>query len=81
MLRFARDPFLFWLRPGMRLNQIRFRIGHAILGDEALALCMQKTPLVSGHAVIQDGLGFSVDLRPLIEWNCWLPSQTTHRRR
>jgi dCTP deaminase len=57
--------FSVLVRPGMRLNQIRFRIGHAILGDEALAALHAKTPLVSGHAVIQDGLGFSVDLRPL----------------
>ena len=56
--------FSVLVRPGMRLNQIRFRIGRAILGDEALTALHAQTPLVSGDAVIQDGLGFSVDLRP-----------------
>ena len=56
--------FSVLVRPGMRLNQIRFRIGRAILGDEALTVLHAQTPLVSGDAVIQDGLGFSVDLRP-----------------
>ena len=57
--------FSVLVRPGMRLNQIRFRIGHAILGDQALAALHAKEPLVSGDALIQDGVGFSVDLRPL----------------
>jgi dCTP deaminase len=57
--------FSVLVRSGMRLNQIRFRIGHAILGDQALAALHAKEPLVSGDALIQDGLGFSVDLRPL----------------
>ena len=56
--------FSVLVRPGMRLNQIRFRIGHAILGDSALTKLHATTPLVSGNAVIQGGLGFSVDLRP-----------------
>ena len=56
--------FSVLVRPGMRLNQIRFRIGHAILDDEALAVLHAAAPLVSGEAIIQDGLGFSVDLRP-----------------
>ena len=56
--------FSVLVRPGMRLNQIRFRIGHAILSDEALTVLHAQTPLVSGDAVIKDGLGFSVDLRP-----------------
>jgi dCTP deaminase len=46
----------------MRLNQIRFRIGHAMLDDGALTDLHAQTPLVSGEAVIKDGLGFSVDL-------------------
>ncbi|MDT2076239.1 MAG: 2'-deoxycytidine 5'-triphosphate deaminase, partial [Planktomarina sp.] len=56
--------FSVLVRPGMRLNQIRFRIGHATLGDSALTELHATTPLVSGNAVIQGGLGFSVDLRP-----------------
>ena len=56
--------FSVLVRPGMRLNQIRFRIGHATLNDDALTALHADTPLVSGEAVIQDGLGFSVDLRP-----------------
>ena len=56
--------FSVLVRPGMRLNQIRFRIGHAILADHDLKTLHAKAPLVSGEAVIQDGLGFSVDLRP-----------------
>ena len=56
--------FSVLVRPGMRLNQIRFRIGHAILDDDALAALHAQAPLVSGDAIIQNGLGFSVDLRP-----------------
>ena len=54
--------FSVLVRPGMRLNQIRFRVGHAVLSDDALTELPAQTPLVSGEAVIQDGLGFSVDL-------------------
>ena len=46
----------------MRLNQIRFRRGDALLDDVALTNLHAQSPLVSGDAVIQDGLGFSVDL-------------------
>ena len=56
--------FSVLVRPGMRLNQIRFRSGHAVLSDEALAELHAQSPLVSGEAVVQDGLGFSVDLSP-----------------
>jgi len=56
--------FSVLVRPGMRLNQIRFRDGHATLSDEALRRLHGKTPLVDGVATIADGLGFSVDLRP-----------------
>ena len=54
--------FSVLVRPGMRLNQIRFRRGHAVLDDVALTSLHAQSPLVSGDAVIQDGLGFSVDL-------------------
>ncbi|MGB7242183.1 MAG: 2'-deoxycytidine 5'-triphosphate deaminase [Sulfitobacter sp.] len=55
--------FSVLVRPGMRLNQIRFRTGHAVLDDDALTALHAKTSLVDGDAVIDDGLGFSVDLR------------------
>lgn len=56
--------FSVLVRPGMRLNQIRFRAGEARLSDKDLRLLHNKIPLVDGHPVIEDGLGFSVDLRP-----------------
>jgi dCTP deaminase len=56
--------FSVLVRPGMRLNQIRFRVGHAVLDDDALRALHSATPLVDGPAVIDDGLGFSVDLQP-----------------
>ncbi|WP_371154581.1 2'-deoxycytidine 5'-triphosphate deaminase [Jannaschia sp. 2305UL9-9] len=64
--------FSVLVRPGMRLNQIRFRAGEAVLEDDALRDLHAHTPLVDGTAVIDDGLGFSVDLRPgagnLVGW-------------
>lgn len=56
--------FSVLVRPGMRLNQIRFRSGHAVLGDAELQALHAETPLVNGEPVIDDGLGFSVDLAP-----------------
>ena len=50
--------------PGLRLNQIRFRRGQAVLSDGELARRHAVTPLVDGSPVIDDGLGFSVDLTP-----------------
>jgi dCTP deaminase len=38
--------------------------GQAVLDDATLAALHAREPLVSGEAVISDGLGFSVDLRP-----------------
>ncbi|WP_299783060.1 2'-deoxycytidine 5'-triphosphate deaminase [uncultured Roseobacter sp.] len=55
--------FSVLVRPGMRLNQIRFGDGQAVLDDDALRALHAETPLVDGTAVIDDGLGFSVDLR------------------
>ena len=55
--------FSVLVRTGQRLNQIRFRQGQAVLSDEALAALHAQEPLVSGKAVISEGLGFSVDLR------------------
>ncbi|MEL6210221.1 MAG: 2'-deoxycytidine 5'-triphosphate deaminase, partial [Pseudomonadota bacterium] len=54
--------FSVLVRPGMRLNQIRFREGQAVLSDDALTALHTASPLVDGAAVIDDGLGFSVDL-------------------
>ncbi|WP_371060334.1 2'-deoxycytidine 5'-triphosphate deaminase [Rhodosalinus sp. 5P4] len=56
--------FSVLVRPGMTLNQIRFREGHAVLDDTALRALHAESPLVTGEAVISEGLGFSVDLRP-----------------
>lgn len=56
--------FSVLVRPGQRLNQIRFRAGQAVLDDAALAALHAADPLVDGPAVISGGLGFSVDLRP-----------------
>ncbi len=56
--------FSVLVRPGMRLNQIRFRAGQSILSDADLTVLHERTPLVNGKAVIDEGLGFSVDLRP-----------------
>ena len=56
--------FSVLVRPGMRLNQIRFRKGQSVLTDADLAVLHDRSPLVDGDAVIDDGLGFSVDLQP-----------------
>ncbi len=56
--------FSVLVRPGMRLNQIRFRDGQAIVDDAPLRALHAQMPLVDGEAVIDEGLGFSVDLKP-----------------
>lgn len=56
--------FSVLVRPGMRLNQIRFREGQAVLTDPELHDLHMLSPLVDSEAVIDQGLGFSVDLRP-----------------
>ncbi len=56
--------FSVLVRAGQRLNQIRFRRGQAVLSDPELHRLHATDPLVSGTAVISEGLGFSVDLRP-----------------
>ena len=56
--------FSVLVRPGMRLNQIRFRAGEAQLTDAEMGALHAETPLVDGPAVIDGGLAFSVDLRP-----------------
>ena len=56
--------FSVLVRAGQRLNQIRFRAGQAVLTDAELTTLHAADPLVTGAAVISEGLGFSVDLRP-----------------
>lgn len=56
--------FSVLVRPGMRLNQIRFRQGQAVLSDAELGRLHAAERLVPGEALISDGLGFSVDLHP-----------------
>ncbi|MDG4648066.1 2'-deoxycytidine 5'-triphosphate deaminase [Roseibacterium sp. SDUM158017] len=58
--------FSVLVKPGLRLNQIRFRRGEAVLSDAELARRHAESPLVAGGdgALIDDGLGFSVDLTP-----------------
>ncbi|MGR3572094.1 2'-deoxycytidine 5'-triphosphate deaminase [Brevirhabdus sp.] len=56
--------FSVLVRAGMRLNQIRFRRGQAILSDTELMSRHRDVGLVGGEAIIDDGLAFSVDLRP-----------------
>ncbi|SMX28128.1 2'-deoxycytidine 5'-triphosphate deaminase [Pelagimonas phthalicica] len=57
--------FSVLVRPGMRLNQIRFRRGQSVLSDAELTELHASDMLVAGGpAVISEGLGFSVDLEP-----------------
>ncbi|MCQ0093228.1 2'-deoxycytidine 5'-triphosphate deaminase [Roseovarius sp. M141] len=56
--------FSVLVRPGMRLNQIRFSTGDAVLNDADLVALHASDRLVDCSPVISDGLGFSVDLRP-----------------
>lgn len=56
--------FSVLVRPGMRLNQIRFRAGHAVLSDADLLDLHARETLVPGTPLVREGLGFSVDLRP-----------------
>ena len=56
--------FSVLVRPGQRLNQIRFRAGQAVLDDTELRALHADVGLVTGPAHIDDGLGFSVDLQP-----------------
>ncbi len=56
--------FSVLVRPGMRLNQIRFRAGQAMLSDDDLTRLHAAQPLVNGAAHIENGLAFSVDLSP-----------------
>ncbi len=54
--------FSVLVKPGMRLNQIRFRKGKSVLSDNELYKMHNDIGLVDGPAQIDQGLGFSVDL-------------------
>jgi dCTP deaminase len=58
--------FSVLVKPGLRLNQIRFRRGEAVLSDASLRPFTPKARLSPGTetALIDEGLGFSVDLTP-----------------
>ena len=56
--------FSVLVRPGMRLNQIRFRQGQAVLTDKELLALHNKEKLIDSMPKIDGGLGFSVDLKP-----------------
>ena len=56
--------FSVLVRPGMRLNQIRFRQGQAVLTDKELLALHNKEKLIESVPKIDGGLGFSVDLKP-----------------
>jgi len=56
--------FSVLVRPGLMLNQIIFRQGKTFMDDAELTALHAQTPIVNGPAVISDGLGFSVDLKP-----------------
>ena len=58
------QSFSVLVRPGMRLNQIRFRAGQAVLTDAELSARHATERLVDGPAHIDHGLAFSVDLKP-----------------
>ena len=56
--------FSVLVRPGMRLNQIRFRQGQSVLTDKELLALHKKEKLIDSVPKIDGGLGFSVDLKP-----------------
>lgn len=51
------------VRKGSRLNQLRIRHGSPSFTDTQLKRLNEQTPLVSGTADIEGGLGFSIDLK------------------
>ena len=67
---------------GLALCQIRFRRGEARLDDGALATLHAAETLVDGEALIEDGLGFSVDLTgDLVGWRAKPHSGAVDMRR
>lgn len=51
------------VRKGSRLNQLRIRHGSPSFTDTQLKRLNEQTPLVTGTADIEGGLGFSIDLK------------------
>jgi len=56
--------FSVLVSPGQMLNQIIFRVGNTVISDDDLRQIHDRSPIVSGDAIISDGLRFSVDLKP-----------------
>ena len=57
--------FSVLVRPGARLNQLRLRAGQAVIRDDQLRALHGTEPLVDTEdALIDGGLGFSIDLTP-----------------
>jgi len=56
--------FSVLVRPGLALNQIRFRRGAAGIADTDLARRQRQEGLVSGEGHVDGGLSVSVDLSP-----------------
>ena len=50
---------------GQMLNQIIFRVGKTVYTDAELKKLHEENQIVSGKPIISDGLGFSVDLKPI----------------
>ncbi|MEM6972446.1 MAG: 2'-deoxycytidine 5'-triphosphate deaminase [Pseudomonadota bacterium] len=61
-LQISPCTFSVLVRSGVTLSQLRLRRGEPALDDAALADLHAADPLVDGEAVIDGGLGFSVDL-------------------
>ena len=53
------------VRMGQMLNQVIFRFGKTIYTDAELKKLHEVTRIVSGEPMISNGLGFSVDLKPI----------------
>lgn len=54
--------FSVLVRTGSKLNQLRFRKGNTKLSDSNISLLHNLETIVSGTPIIDEGLGFSVDL-------------------
>lgn len=59
------QSFSVVVQPGQLLNQVIFRQDRTLLSDAELRAVHTRTPIVSGDPVISEGLGFSIDLRPV----------------
>ena len=57
------QTFPVLVRMGSRLNQLRIRRGSPQFSDTQLRRLHEETPLVDGEPNIENGLGFSIDLK------------------